>query len=80
MVLPNIINLATQNIRGMDMADYREMYYTLCAGVSKVLDDMPDREPFRKYYHRLEALLQEAEDIYIDTANVIDLPAESKKK
>ena len=62
------------------MADYREMYYTLCAGVSKVLDDMPDREPFKEYYQRLEALLQEAEDIYIETSNVIDLPGEPKTK
>ena len=60
------------------MADYKKMYYTLCAGVSNVLDDMPDREPFREYYLRLEALLQEAEDIYIDTANVIDLSGEKK--
>ena len=60
------------------MADYREMYYTLCAGVSKVLDDMPDREPFREYFRRLKELLQEAEDIYVDTANVIDLPQEPK--
>ena len=80
MVLPNIINLATQNLRGMDMADYREMYYTLCAGVSKVLDDMPDREPFTDYYRRLEALLREAEEIYIETANVIDLPEERTRK
>ena len=59
------------------MADYRKMYYALCSGVSKVLDDMPDREPFTDY-RRLETLLREAEEIYIETANVIDLPGEKK--
>ena len=60
------------------MADYQKMYYALCSGVSKMLDDMPDREPFTDYYRRLETLLQEAEEIYIETANVIDLPGEQK--
>ena len=58
------------------MADYRKMYYALCSGVSKVLDDMPEQEPFTDYYRQLETLLREAEEIYIETANVIDLPPE----
>ena len=55
------------------MPDYRRMYYTLCAGVSGLLDDMrpEENEPI---YRRLEMLLQEAEDIYIKTADVIQLP------
>ncbi len=56
------------------MPDYRRMYYTLCAGVSGLLDDMrPDGEN-ESIYHRLEMLLQEAEDIYIETADIIQLP------
>lgn len=54
--------------------DYRRMYYTLCSGVSALLDDMrPDGEN-ESIYHRLEMLLQEAEDIYIETADIIQLP------
>ena len=66
------------------MPDYRRMYYTLCAGVSAVLDDMQEREEFPGVYYRLEALLQEAENIYIETADVIrledHLPADKPKK
>ena len=49
------------------------MYYLLCAGVSDVLDDMRAEGEFQSVYKRLEMLLQEAEDIYIETANVIPL-------
>lgn len=53
------------------MADYRRMYYTLCAGVSVLLDDMPADGVYQSVYQRLELLLQEAEDIYIETADVV---------
>ncbi len=55
------------------MPGYRMMYYTLCAGVSAVLDDMQERGEFPGVYYRLEALFQEAENIYIETADVIRL-------
>ena len=55
------------------MADYKRMYQTLCAGVSAVLDEMPPEGPFAAYHKKLEALLLEAEDIYIDTENLVPL-------
>ncbi len=61
------------------MADYRKMYSILCAGVSALLDDMPPVGDFEPFYHRLEALLHEAEEIYIETADVIHLPDRSDK-
>ena len=65
------------------MPDYRKMYYVLCAGISSLLDDMPERTDLQSIYQRLEALLHEAEDIYIDTADVIrleDYPSENKTR
>ena len=53
------------------MPDYRRMYYTLCAGISSLLDDMQESREMGSIYQRLETLLHEAEDIYIDTADVI---------
>ena len=53
------------------MPDYRRMYYVLCAGISSLLDDMQERRELDSTYQRLETLLHEAEDIYIDTADVI---------
>ena len=51
------------------MADYRRMYSTLCAGVSEVLDDMQGQPDLETFYLRLQDLLNQAEDIYIDTAD-----------
>ena len=53
------------------MPDYQRMYYVLCAGISSLLDDMLERREQDSIYQRLETLLHEAEDIYIDTADVI---------
>lgn len=53
------------------MPDYRRMYYTLCAGVSALLDDIQADGAYQNVYRRLELLLQEAEDIYIETADII---------
>ena len=55
------------------MPDYRRMYYVLCAGISSLLDDMLENREMESIYQRLETLLHEAEDIYIDTADVIRL-------
>ena len=64
--------------------DYRRMYYALCAGVSALLDDMQADGAYQSVYRRLELLLQEAEDIYIETADVIRMedhyPAEKMKR
>ena len=60
------------------MADYLKMYYALCSGVSKVVDDMPEMNIFRPYRQRLIDLLQEAEDIYIDTDNVVQIQSDKK--
>ena len=49
------------------MPDYQRMYAVLCAGVSEALDDMEGKEELRDRSQRLKALLNEAEDIYIDT-------------
>ncbi len=56
---------------GGKVPDYRRMYYVLCAGISSLLDDMQERRELDSTYQRLETLLHEAEDIYIDTADVI---------
>ena len=63
------------------MPDYQRMYYVLCAGVSSLLDDIQERGEFQGVYQRLETLLHEAEEIYIDTADVLrleDHPSEGK--
>ena len=56
------------------MPDYQKMYYILCAGVSDVIDDMPDCGLFRPYRQRLESLLLEAEEVYIQTDNLLTFP------
>ena len=56
---------------GEKVPDYRRMYCVLCAGISSLLDDMQESREMGSNYHRLETLLHEAEDIYIDTADVI---------
>ncbi len=61
------------------MPDYRRMYYLLRAGVSSVLDDMRADGEFQSIYQRLETLLQEAEEVYIETSNVIPLADQSEK-
>ena len=55
------------------------MYYLLRAGVSSVLDDMRADGEFQSIYQRLETLLQEAEEVYIETSNVIPLADQSEK-
>ena len=59
---------------------YRRMYYTLCAGVSALLDDIPQDGAYQSLYQRLELLLQEAEDIYIETADVIRIEDHPTRK
>ena len=66
-ILP--FNNANNGKEGRTMADYRRMYSTLCAGVSEVLDDMQGQPDLETFYLRLQDLLNQAEDIYIDTAD-----------
>ena len=64
------------------MPDYRRMYYVLCAGISSLLDDIQETGAPSSIYQRLETLLHEAEDIYIDTADVIrseDIPEDKTR-
>lgn len=56
------------------MPDYQRMYYTLCAAASHALDILPASSGNAKGCHTLKAALLEAEDIYIETADVIDFP------
>ncbi len=62
------------------MPNYQKMYYILCAGVSAVIDDMPDCGLFRCYRQDLQSLLLEAEEVYIQTDNVISLPVRQTEK
>ena len=50
------------------MADYQRMYALLCSEVSKALDSIPEAEPFLDLRRRLLDALEQAENIYIDTA------------
>ena len=56
------------------------MYYAVCSGVSSVLDDMPDGDAFREIRKRLTDVLLEAEDIYINTADILEMPGLSRKE
>ena len=62
------------------MADYQKMYHILCAGVSSVIDDMPDCGLFRPHRQRLKSLLLEAEEVYIQTDNVLMFPVKQVEK
>lgn len=44
------------------MADYQKMYYVMCDAASKAIDMLPDEAK-----KLLQAVLQEAEDIYAAT-------------
>lgn len=55
------------------MPDYKTMYQILCSGVSEVLDDIQGVREYEYIFSRLKLLLNEAEDVYIDTANIIQL-------
>ena len=52
----------------MDMTDYRKMYLVLCDAVSKALDELPDEPANAAGRDILQSALNQAEDIYIDTA------------
>lgn len=61
------------------MPNYQKMYYILCSGVSAILDDIQGKHEYEGLYGRLKLLLNEAEDVYIDTANIIPLNTSSKE-
>ena len=63
----------------MEMPNYQKMYYILCSGVKAILDDMEGKHEYESLYGRLKLLLNEAEDVYIDTANIIPLNTSSKE-
>ena len=59
------------------MPDYKTMYQILCSGVSEVLDDIQGVREYEHIFSRLKMLLNEAEDVYIDTANIISIREKS---
>ena len=48
------------------MADYRKMYYAVCAAASKAVDLIPDIPANHMARMVLLEALSEAEDIYLD--------------
>ena len=51
------------------MPDYQKMYYVLVAAISRVLDEIDGKvPPDDEYFLQLKKALNDAEDIYIDTA------------
>ena len=51
------------------MPDYKTMYHVLCAAASKALDELPDEPANAAGRDILQNALNEAEDVYIDTAD-----------
>lgn len=56
------------------MPDYQRMYYALCAAASNALDMLPASSGNAEGRHTLKAALLEAEDIYIESSDVINFP------
>ena len=56
------------------MPNYQKMYYVICAAASHVLDILPVTVGNMQARLELESALLEAEDIYIDTSSLIQLP------
>ena len=50
------------------MADYAKMYYILCAAASEALDRMPQTEENEAAARILQTALEQAEEVYLDTA------------
>ena len=57
------------------MPDYQKMYYAVCAAASRALDAPPVTAGTKQARAELKTALLEAEDIYIDTSGLIQLPA-----
>ena len=51
------------------MTDYKKMYCALCAAASEALDLLPESEENRAGRDVLQKALDEAEEIYIATAD-----------
>ncbi len=56
------------------MPDYQKMYYTVCAAASQALDALPVISGNALSRKTLETALLEAEDIYIETSDIIQFP------
>lgn len=56
------------------MPDYQKMYYAVCAAASHALDILPVTAGNVQARSELETALLKAEDIYIDTSALIQLP------
>ena len=56
------------------MPDYQKMYYAICTAASRALDILPATTENIQARSELETALLEAEDIYIDTAGLIQFP------
>lgn len=50
------------------MADYAKMYYILCAAASEALDLLPQTPENEAAAQLLQAALEKAEEVYLDTA------------
>ena len=51
------------------MPDYKKMYHILCAAASEALDELPDEPANAAGRETLQTALNEAEDVYIETAD-----------
>lgn len=51
------------------MTDYKKMYLTVCGAVAEVMDEMQGKPELAPFFLRLKKALNEAEDIYIETAD-----------
>lgn len=54
------------------MTKYQQMYYILCAAVSKTLDCLPQIEKNEEARQLLQTALDEAEELYIQSADASD--------
>ncbi len=54
------------------MPDYKTMYCILCAGASEALDALPEIPETHEARFLLQSVLDEAEEVYIHSANSPD--------
>ena len=50
------------------MADYQKMYAILCGAIDDVLDELMEIPQAYAQYRRLRTALEQAEELYIQTA------------
>lgn len=51
------------------MTDYKKMYLAVCGVVAAVMDEMQGKPELAQLFLQLKQALNEAEDIYIETAD-----------